>query len=183
MSTPDFIQGPDGQMRGRVAAGRDTVPTPTTTNPAANPADASAAGAPTSLADLLARLSALPGVSVDDAWEDQLDVQGFMHLADPRRAADEGRYGPGAGRDHMTSDGRCRRCDSRYCHAGCHAGEPGFVYAVGVGHVTFEQADVLEEQWLAAGLVPGVDFGPEHGTRRIEWRPGHGSAIYDRRVA
>ena len=47
-------------------------------------------------------------------------------------------FGPGAGEPHMCDDGgdvRCGRCDSRYCFAGCYAGEPGYVERPGVGWI------------------------------------------------
>jgi hypothetical protein len=65
--------------------------------------------------------------------------------------------------------GRCGRCDARYCHEGCMAGEPGHVYATGKGWVTFAVARKIEAGWEAHGLTRGKDFGENHPVRRVEW--------------
>lgn len=166
-ATPKYIKKPDGKFAGSVGAGI-TAPTPAhTLTPVPDPAGEPAGP----MEALMARLAELPGITVtnaDDEWEDQIDRTAVIHLSDPRRAADEGRFGPGAGGFYMEG-GRCGRCDSRYCIDGCFAGEPGYVYCVGKGYITFDQADAVEAGWEAQGLRRGVDFGPRHPMRRIEW--------------
>ena len=61
--------------------------------------------------------------------------------------------------------GRCGRCDARYCVNGCFAGEKGYVYCTGFGWVTYQQARDQEHLWASQGL----DFGPNHPLRRVEW--------------
>jgi hypothetical protein len=169
-----YVRSKNGEFAGSVGSGRDAVP-----SAAADPARAPhGAERPTSLEGLLERLACLPGITVDAGRgrSEQLDPRAVVHAGDPRRAADEGQYGPGAGQARMTVGGRCGRCDSRHCWDGCHAGEPGYVYAVGRGYVTFDEADRIQGRWQAMGLVEGVDFGPRHGIRRIEWAQGPDAA-------
>lgn len=60
---------------------------------------------------------------------------------------------------------RCPRCDSRYCWAGCHAWDPGYVYAVYHGWITFPEAANIEADWEATG----IEYGIHHGLNRVEW--------------
>ncbi len=77
-----------------------------------------------------------------------------------------GNYGPGGGENHWDEEEqRCLRCDSRYCVEACFAGEPGFVYMALNGWVTTTGALWQEAMWKAKGL----DYGPDHPTRRVEW--------------
>jgi hypothetical protein len=169
-----YVRKANGEFAGSVGSGRDTVP-----SAAADPARApQGAERPPALEGLLERLACLPGITVDAGRgrSEQLDPRAVVHAGDPRRAADEGQYGPGAGQSQMTVGGRCGRCDSRHCWDGCKAGEPGYVYATGRGYVTFDEADRIQGRWQAMGLVEGVDFGPGHGIRRIEWAAGRHAA-------
>lgn len=172
MSVPQYVQGPDGRMRGSIGTGRDRVPDPATA-PTTTPESVTPV---VDLADVVARLQALPGITVTDAgddWEDATAADADLNPLDTRRAADEGAYGPGAGGNYWNpNEQRCGRCDSRYCVDACHAGQRGWVYVTGHGYLRFRDADAVELAWVAAGLVPGVDFGPEHPSRRVEWHPG-----------
>lgn len=73
-------------------------------------------------------------------------------------------YGEGFGQNFWNGE-RCERCDSRYCAMGCKAGGAGYVYAVGYGWVTFQQAKDIEASWEAQGFEYGIDAGKY----RVEW--------------
>jgi hypothetical protein len=144
------IQRADGKLAGSIGDGRDTVPTParSITAPATIPSS------PVSLVKVAASL----------ARPEPMRVEG--EYAVYRQAADQGMFGRGAGKDNWDENtNRCGRCDSRYCITMCNAGEPGFVYVTGVGHVPFAVADRVEARWSELG----VDFGARHGVRRVGW--------------
>jgi hypothetical protein len=65
----------------------------------------------------------------------------------------------------MEDEKRCYKCDSRYCGPFCFSDEPGYVYAVGYGYVRFADAAEIEARWEANG----IQYGVNHGFRRVEW--------------
>ncbi len=62
--------------------------------------------------------------------------------------------------------GRCERCDSRYCHSGCFAGQPGYFYVSGRGHLKTHEVLKQIGEWEKRG----IKWGPHSATARVEMR-------------
>lgn len=155
-----YIKDDNGKFKGSVGQGRDDVPQ-SAKQPRVDVAQPASAVVPLSeCVDILTASTA-----------DTSEPKDYLRIQDGRKvfrqASDENRFTSSGGRCYWNGlENRCGRCDSRYCTKVCNAGVPGYVYVAGKGHIPFDQAEAIEKRWADAGL----DYGPWHGLRRVDWR-------------